>query len=54
MCEYYPAGNVIGEFDTQVQSQTKGTSGAVRSGDGLRGTTMAVALSVIVVRMLTL
>ena len=63
MCEYFPVGNVIGEFGTEVQSQTKGAScpqGGVCSGtvagmDSRRGTIwLAVTVSVMLAYVLML
>lgn len=33
VCEYWPAGNVIGDFNTQVQKQIRGANGS----GGVRG-----------------
>ena len=55
VCEYYPPGNVIGEFNTQVQSQTRGTSGAMGRRSGLGRTSwFAAAMSMVLVWMMML
>lgn len=52
VCEYWPAGNVIGDFKNQVQKQIKGANGSGGAG-GKRDVEWGLVVSALVIVLLS-